>query len=98
MLWGSQMHTKFTEVWLPSTAKSSDNYEQNLLTEQKLTIISPVKQTKYKTRKCRTQQNEHKYKGWPDATNDPCQQQYSPQTLDTIHIQPALYSRNQTRL
>jgi len=69
-----------------------------LLTQQELTIISPVRPTKYKTCKCRTQQNEHKYKGWSDATNDPCQQQYSPQTLNTIHIQPALYSRNQTRL
>jgi hypothetical protein len=33
MLWGSQIHTKFTEAWLPSTAKSSDNYKQDLLTE-----------------------------------------------------------------
>jgi len=98
MLWGSQIHTKFIEAWLPSTAKSSDDYKQDLLPEQELTITSPVRQTKYKTRKCRAQQNEHKYKGRSDATNDPCQQQYSPQTLDTIHIQPALYSRNQTRL
>lgn len=48
---------------MPSTAKSSDNYKHDLLTEQELTIISPVRQTKYKTRKCWTQQNEHKYKG-----------------------------------
>lgn len=68
----------------------SDNLKYDLLNQQELTIISPVRQTKKETGKCGKQENEHKYKCWSDATNDPCQQQYGPQTLDTIHIQPAL--------